>query len=459
LVAVGDEEGWVRLLDSASSLPSVFSKTYLSFRPHDNAIMDLNFSDDDRLLATGSGDQCCRIIDMPTQETLHVLSGHKSSIKRVCFQPEAGNRIVASCSRDGNVNIWDLRTSNIGRSSQQICRPLDTGSEEKRVDFNRPALLMKDSIRGAHTDQDRCRKVVPSKGRSSHRRDEASVTSLVFLGGGRQHLLATSSEADATVKLWDMRTTYDTRRARPLPLSTTQQPRTHENHRRFGLTSMTMSGDGARLYTLCRDHTIYVYSTSHLILGSAPELAVTSSRPRRAGGAEGKGLGPIYGLRHRQLQATTFYVKLSLRKAMDDQTEILAAGSGNDCAVVFPTNERYLGSEAQADSYSWQAQGGRPRLQRFGSESDVNFDNDDDIPIYQTGTALIRGHSKEVTAVTWTSEGQLVTASDDCRVRCWREGEEARKLRTEGEGEGRRWMVGWADVEGSYDADEFEETE
>jgi WD40 repeat protein len=385
---------------------------------------------------------------MLTQETLHTLSGHCSSIKRVHFQPGATNNILASCSRDGSVNIWDLRIRSADRPAQQLCIASNPSLEGLHPGFNMPIASLRDSIRAAHSDRDRSRKPAVSKPKSIQRREEASVTSLLFLEGGREHLLATSSEADATVKLWDMRTTYDTRRARPLPLSTTRPPGSHERHRRFGLTSMTLSSDGARLYTYCRDHTIYAYSTSHLILGSAPEMTTNSLRPRRAGGAEREGLGPIYGFRHRQLQASTFYVKLALRKQKGDQTELLAAGSGNDCAVLFPTSERYLGCVTAAMSPADQK---RPALRRLDSGSEIALSMDDDVPIYQHGTAIVRGHQKEVTAVTWTSNGELVTVGDDFHVRCWREGQAARELRSGGEGQGRRWMCGWAEADDAFD--------
>lgn len=440
------------MLDSASNISDGFSKAYLTFKPHDNAIMDLEFSEDDRLLATGSGDQTCRIIDMLTQETIHTLSGHSSSIKRVTFQPESKNSIVASCSRDGTVNIWDLRTRSVDGPAQQLCRASKAGVEDQPRDFNLPAVSLRDSIRAAHSDGDRSRNVVVPKSKSHHRREEASVTSLLFLGAGRQHLIATSSEANASVKLWDMRTTYNTRRARPLPVSTTRQPDSHETHRRFGLTSMALSTDSARLYTLCRDNTIYAYSSSHLILGSAPEMMTTTSlRPRWAGGAEREGLGPIYGFRHQQLQVSTFYVKLSIRKQKDEKAELLATGSGNECAILFSTNERYLRPQSWSRPTLGQVP---PTLRHSDSDIEIAPSLKDDIPIYHHGTALVRGHVKEVTSVAWTSEGHLVTASDDFSVRCWREGKEARDLRTGGEGQGNRWMSGWADVDCSHDDDD-----
>lgn len=79
----------------------------------------------------------------------------------------------------------------------------------------------------------------------------------------------------------------------------------------------------------------------------------------------------------------------------------------------------------------------------------------DTIPIYEWGTALIRGHNREVTDMTWTPNGDLVTVGDDLTVRCWREdGVDARNLRQGGEAGGRRWKCGWAEADGDWDEDE-----
>ena len=77
-------------------------------------------------------------------------------------------------------------------------------------------------------------------------------------------------------------------------------------------------------------------------------------------------------------------------------------------------------------------------------------------PIYEAhGTALVRGHTKEVTSLSFTSEGNLITISDDFRARCWREDRDnARHLRMIGEGGGRRWACGWADVPHTWDEDD-----
>lgn len=120
LVAVGDEEGRVRLLESTKDGSPSFGERFLAFRVHTNAIIDMIFSEDDRLLATASGDQTARIVDMNTQTTLTILGNHSASLKQVRFQPGANNNsIIATSSRDGCVQIWDLR-----------CKP-DTGPRQQ----------------------------------------------------------------------------------------------------------------------------------------------------------------------------------------------------------------------------------------------------------------------------------------------------------------------------------------
>ncbi|KAL4980088.1 WD40-repeat-containing domain protein [Aspergillus desertorum] len=457
LVAVGDEEGGIRLLDSAKDDKVGFSKSYLSFRPHANAIMDLDFSSDDMLLATASGDQTAIVIDMATQKPAYCLSNHVSSLKQVKFQPAANNKVLATCSRDGNVNIWDLRCKGFEKPSLQVQCSLESESELDPAMSSKmtyPQVL--NTVHGAHAWMPQI--LTPEKAEPQVARSDITVTSLAFLPPGRENLFVTASEANACVRLWDLRTAHSNRRGRPaLPLSTTREPDSHINYRRFGVTSMALGGDGSRLYSLCRDGTVYAYSTSHLILGHAPELSLNNDRPRRSGGSDKDGLGPLYGFRHPRLRVSSFYVKIGVRKAAGDKPELLAVGSGEPCAVIFPTDEKFLDPWTQRQAIQTNQS---PETSLFPTRSGLRRTNssigssqrlEDMISIYQTGTPLIEGHKKEVSGVSWTVDGELITVSDDYSVRCWREGPEARDLRAGGETEGRRWRCGWADTKDSYE--------
>ncbi|KAL8934718.1 MAG: hypothetical protein Q9216_005768 [Gyalolechia sp. 2 TL-2023] len=490
LVAIGDEEGGIRLLETSRDGKPPFHKPHLAFRPHTNAILDLSFSPDDLLLATASGDQRSQVIDMPSQRTIYTLAAHKSSVKQVKFQPGSSS-VIATSSRDGSVRIWDLRCKGSETPAHELRISLD-GPEDnttprslaKKMTYGRcvDAIVDAHSYRGAPShvlskastaDQTYD---MPSRTEGYTRHGDISVTAISFLSPRHEHLLITASEGDATVKLWDLRTTHSHRRSTDaVPLSSTRQPDSHAKYRYFGVTSLALNGDSSRLYTLCRDNTIYAYSTSHLILGHAPELACTSSssansstrKSRFARTVEKPGLGPIYGFRHPLFHATTFYVKLAVRPVQGSQTELLAAGSSDGCAVIWPTDERYMRrynnsaastTDARSRTYvhaedpyaspSPSTPSARPSLQRTKSRARLH----DTIPIYDHGTALVRGHGHEVTGLSWAYGGELVTASDDFTARCWREDQgRARDLRTGGEAEGRRWGCGWADVQQGWD--------
>ena len=460
-------------------------------RAHANSIFDLTFSSDDMLLATAGGDQMSQIIDMRSQKNIYTLAGHSGSIKQIRFQPGSMNKVIATSSRDGCVQIWDLRCkvykapvfdfqSSMEPSS---INPITTQPSSGLVDWAVPV----NSINEAHarraklsanvfgldktcSDQPGYDGTQQPKGGATARRNEVSITALQFLQPSREHILVTASEANASVKVWDLRTTHKHRRGKATPLSTTRQPESHDRHRLFGLTSMALSGDGGRLYTLCLDSTIYAYSTEHLVLGHAPELSIHPGKPRRAAGVEKEGLGPLYGFRHAQFSAASFFVKMALRPAKDDRTELLAVGSSSGCGIVFPTNEQYMQSEQGSRVHSsvkdglpqsvskYPSRGSRPALSR--SYSGVQSPGlpatrlVDTIPVYTHGSALIRGHEKEVTTPVWTHDGELVTIGDDLIARCWREGSKARDLRMGGEDGGRRWGCGWADVDDEWDDDD-----
>lgn len=394
---------------------------------------------------------------MRTQQTRYIMAGHMSSVKQVRFQP-GNDSILATSSRDGSVQLWDLRCRGSDAPIKKLHVDLDgdasTGSTstERKVIYAQSCI----SIREAHgsTPQNRAN-LFGAKPAPTVSRPDVSITALSFLPTGREHLLLTASEANASIKLWDIRAKHTSRRGTTLPVSSTPQPDTHSRHRQFGVSSLALSGNGSRLYSLCKDSTVYVYSTNHLILGQAPELSDATPRLRRAVQDTRTGLGPLYGFRHAQLKATSFYVKAAIRPAKGGSCEMLAVGSRDGAPMLFPTDETHLLRKAASSKRDDDDDGlpklpTRPSLQRLSS----GLVGPDTIPIYSQGTALVNGHASEVTGLTWTAEGELITVGDDFRARCWREGPRARDLRLGGEAEGRRWGCGWADVSKDYDDDD-----
>ncbi|KAK0248843.1 hypothetical protein LTR91_002204 [Friedmanniomyces endolithicus] len=449
LVALGDEEGSIRLVDTSPT--SDFTRTHISLRVHRNAVMDLAFSSDDYLIATASGDQTSRIVDMHTLQVLCVLSGHGSSVKQVRFRPNDDN-VLTTSSRDGTVQIWDLRCAERGSmQSLRIGQPIslnEDGVPEPSIRYPRHGLKVGPAHRAAKGPG------VSAPGTQNSEDSSVSITAIEHLRNGREHLLITASELSASIKLWDIR---NAGRRDPVPLSSTPLPESHRKTRNFGISSMAFSGDGARLYTLCKDATVYAYSTNHLMIGHAPELSSATSR-RRTLKQPKASVGPLYAFRHPALTTGSFYVKLALRKAQGDKSELLAVGSGSGSPVLIPTDEQYFPDrDPTAESLE---------------ENDEDGDDDDDLllplpapkpevtdsplPVHSLGTPLVRGHNKEVTSLCFSHQGgELVTVSDDFTARCWRQdGAKAREMRGCGEGGGRRWGYGWAGMDAAWDEED-----
>ena len=430
------------------------------------------------MLATASGDQTSRIIDMQTQKTKYLMHAHNTSLKQIRFQPGNDN-VLATSSRDGNIYIWDLRVRGSLTMVEETERPTRlTTANLLKTQYKAYDLGAYNSMLAAHAVTHSPTDDVPSSSRDAAGKDPStlavsrngivSVTALAFLNSpGRSHLLLSGSEASTTVRLWDIRNRYS-RRGTSTPLSTTLEPEAHARHRHFGITSLVMNEQGSRVFALSRDNTVYAYSAAHLINGHAPELEQTfAQKHHRSVLDDRKGLGPLYGLRHPKLHTNTFYVKSALRPARDDKAEMLAVGSADGCAVLFPTDESSFPHPepvSLASGMNTPILGptssplatARPLLRRAASSNfGLSARMRDTLPIYNVGTALVQGHEREVTGVSWTHDGELVSISDDHTARLWREGSKGREMRTSKDGNAMKAGWGWADVEEEWDADDW----
>lgn len=467
VTAIGDEQGHVRFFNTTDSSSSSDSKVDGHIKAHDNAIMDLAFSDDDLRLATACGDRTGKILDVTTQTVaVELANSHFDSLRQIAFQPgQANGSVLATSDRSGRIQVWDLR-----------CSPMPTNC------FS--------TIGGPSGIIQRDTQLEPFVGKTintidnSHERtvhgsvNSVSVTAIHWLPAGREHLLLSASEANATIKLWDTRYIKPRRQVAESPLASTQEPVGHA-WRSYGITSMALSSDAARLYAVCKDSTVYAYSTAHLILGHAPALEDNAAKRKPSGSL---GLGPLFGFKHDMFRAQSFYVKCAIRPIRTaGGPELLAVGSSDSCAVLFPTDERYLRSSWAANAHilpedNTNTNTNTNRSGSFSISSSFSASTplattpfcstpqasggsggSSTIPISRSGTPLIRGHSREVTTMSWSYDGKLVTASDDYVVRQWQQdAREARHLRTVGEFGGERHMAGWADVSADWDVDDEE---
>ena len=280
LLGIGDDSGHITILDSA--LDCSFSQSILKFKTHDNAVFDLAFSDQDATLATASGDRTAAVWDMKTRQCLAVLPGQEAysgSIKQVCFGPTSNGKVIATCSRDGSLNMWDLRC---------------TGTKTGNIVHHKPIV----NITKAHDDAK-----VPSRKQNVH---VPGITAIAYLPQNDK-LLLSACDANGIIKLWDMRKAISPYRNNARPVE--KSPMLGKVATRpFGITSLAV-GNGT-VYAVSKDN--WVYALDGYRLSDGAYGAVT----------------------HPKLRGHSFYIKASLSR----EGEMLACGSSNECVLVFPTS-------------------------------------------------------------------------------------------------------------------------
>ncbi|RPA95199.1 WD40 repeat-like protein [Choiromyces venosus 120613-1] len=379
LVAIGDETGSIRLVESDKDQAPGFEKSYVELPSHDNAIFDISISKDDGLMATACGDQKIRVMDIRSQTVLNILDGHISSVKQVAFEPDSSS-ILASCSRDGTAMIWDLRANVRGRSF-----------DEPSISCHRPVEI----VRHAHVQ------LSGPRGRGPK-----SVVSVTALAWAIPNTFLTACESRAELRCWDRRSIKHDRRGFSKPLTVSGEPK-HHDVRPFGINSISVSPDKKMAYTLCKDSIVYAWGNRLLQHG------------------------PLHAYHHPELHASSFYVKSDV----SPDGQYLATGSSSGSACVFPTAKEYFDERLFAQKTDYPE---GSRIQTVAKNIRVG-----------TGVVLVRAHDREVTDVSWTCKGDLVTIADDYHARCWRmddQGVNAQDMRENGEENGRRWGWGWAQL-------------
>lgn len=267
-LAAGDEEGIVTVLDTRRNLrDQMHEPAHPRFTAHDNAIFDVAWLQDDRAIATASGDATIRIFDVETSTRRALLRGHTGSAKCVRPCPSAPH-VLLTAARDGNILGFDLRTPAESHSFQDA--------------YHSPIL----KISHPHTRTVRY-SVTQSIGRK-RRRIQAdgpptarvgSVTSLVFSPMNHSQLFSAGA-SDGAVKLWDMRQLrssrpeaksspcdVDTPVASAVPGDETRRDDPYKTGRPHGIANVDIDSSGRYLLVSSTDSSIYMYNASDIHLG------------------------------------------------------------------------------------------------------------------------------------------------------------------------------------------------
>ncbi|KAL1917507.1 uncharacterized protein VTP21DRAFT_3900 [Calcarisporiella thermophila] len=228
-LVIASEEGKMYFIDTKYDQTIEWRTPRSELAAHDNAIFDVQWSPDDRYLATASGDQTVRVWDVETRRELYKFRGNRCSVKCVNWDPSNPN-IVASGSRDGLVLVWDIRTPTIPIFEINDAHAFSITPSSKR---RRTATIAQTAM------------------------SERSVTALTFVKH-RDNVVATAGGSDGRIKYWDLRSSF---RAFPSPIACSESV---ESKRPRGLTWMTLDPSGSHIFASSLDNHVYQYNAHFL---------------------------------------------------------------------------------------------------------------------------------------------------------------------------------------------------
>ncbi|XP_006888567.1 PREDICTED: apoptotic protease-activating factor 1 isoform X3 [Elephantulus edwardii] len=154
------------------------------------------------LLATGSNDCFLKLWDLNQKGCRNTLFGHTNSVNHCRFSPD--DKLLASCSADGTLKLWDVKSANERRSIN--VKQCFLNSEESQDDMevivkccswfaDGTRIMVAAKNRIFLWNMDSCLKVADCRGHLSW------VHSVMFSPDGS--LFLTSSD-DQTIRLWEI---------------------------------------------------------------------------------------------------------------------------------------------------------------------------------------------------------------------------------------------------------------
>ncbi|KAJ1658685.1 hypothetical protein IWQ61_002115 [Dispira simplex] len=192
--------------DDATPLPAPNYSIWYS-TPHKDACTAATFSFDGRYAATGSADTTIKVIEVARMRTrsdnvedkpvIKALYHHEAPIRDLAFHPNG--LVLASCSEDKTIKLYDLSKPNTKRSFQyfQDAYPVISISFHPSGDFLAAAGQSAPSIRlhDVKTFQGYTASRVPEE------QHKAGIQQVRFSDHGGE--LVTASE-DGSIKVWDV---------------------------------------------------------------------------------------------------------------------------------------------------------------------------------------------------------------------------------------------------------------
>ncbi|VDM65129.1 unnamed protein product, partial [Strongylus vulgaris] len=228
LLYLGDDEGNIGIVDVTSVVGpehSTQTKMIQCFPAHEATIMDvIGVPNCPNGLLSLSGDTTVRLWDLQHQKST-LYYGHEMSVRSACFAP---NCVFVTGGRDGQIRLWDTRTSSFQKQGQLVKKPVNV-------------------YRNAHVVKGKLKSMTPSKKKSFSLRlsgrlekvEPPSVTSLLYAS----EYTIVSASSNAKSKDAGKQSTL----SKPSMVSSS------------GVTSLCLDRYGSSLFAAVTDNCIYEY--------------------------------------------------------------------------------------------------------------------------------------------------------------------------------------------------------
>ncbi|KAK6753245.1 hypothetical protein RB195_012688 [Necator americanus] len=320
LLYLGDDEGNIAIADVAPVVESdhELGTTILQhFAAHEATIMDVvGVPNCPTQLLSISGDTTVRLWDLHSQQST-LYFGHEMSVRSACFAPN-NSHVFATGGRDGQIRLWDSRTSTFQKQGQQLKKPVNIYRNAHVIkDFRTPPKRKSTPLRLSN----RLEKVEPP-----------SVTSLVY--ANEYMLISASSNAKSGLKIWDTRKIAVKEEGHAL--SVLEVPINKD----AGVTCLSLDRYGSSLFAAVTDNYVYEYG-----------ILTNNTKPiRHFGGAS----------------IESFYVQVQASPVSDH----ILCGSKNQQAVLWDLQDLHNFSDEHMSSAK-QGRAAFPMFTLNGHDSEV----------------------------------------------------------------------------------------